>query len=78
MSEFEGARFSLMPKHIGGKPVQAIEVVTLPKRKRPCLLIDNCDGTGEPLAYFIDEDSANKFIKFMTIVVQLDRRASWF
>ena len=73
MSEFKGSRFGLVPKHMMGKPVQAIEIVKLPKRKKPCLLIDNCDGTWEPLAYFLDEDSANKFVKFMDVVVRLDR-----
>ena len=73
MNEFKGGRFSLVPKHMIGKPVQAIEVVKLPKRKKPCLIIDNCDGTGDIVAHFVDEDSANKFLKFMDIVVRLDR-----
>ena len=73
MSEFKGGRFSLVPKHMTGKPVQAIEVVKLPKRKKPCLIIDNCDGTGDLVAHFLDEDSANKFLKFMDVVVRLDR-----
>ena len=72
MSDFEGCRFSLVPKN-STKPVQAIEIVKLPKRKKPCLIIDNCDGTDDFVAYFIDEDSANKFLKFMEIVVNLDR-----
>lgn len=73
MSEFEGARFSLVPKHMTGKPVQAVEVVKLPKRKKPCLIVDNCYGTGDLVAHFLDEESANKFLKFMDVVVRLDR-----
>lgn len=73
MSEFKGGRFSLVPKNMTSKPVQAIEIVKLPRRKKPCLIIDNCDGTGDLVAHFLNEDSANKFLKFMDVVVRLDR-----
>lgn len=74
MSEFEGARFSMRLRYSttdGGSvtvPVStgAIEITKLPRRKRPCLIMDTGDGvTWDILAYFSSDEDATKFIEFM-------------